>query len=311
MKKQKQEATGGGYRGSPTTTPPPAIASRQSQAETMLDIFASIGATHFDITHISLDGEKRGYRKARALVEVKQSMRYLIASAERRQNNVIVRPRVDGASCIQLDDLDYAKAKRVSSVSFLILETSPGNYQAWVAVKDAGMGLVSRLRKGAEADPSASGATRIAGSLNYKTKYGPEYPIVRMAGTRRGLIVTVAALEASGLLAPEQVADRLDHQACDTGRSAPQRWPSYTQCLARAPKSGSRPGQIRDSSADFTFCKIAISWGYGVEATAEKLMQESAKAKENGRKYALDTANRAVKSAMEYRAQQQARRFRA
>ena len=37
-----------------------------------------------------------------------------------------------------------------------------------------------RLRKGAGADPTASGATRIAGSQNFKEKYSPDFPYVRI-----------------------------------------------------------------------------------------------------------------------------------
>ena len=35
-----------------------------------------------------------------------------------------------------------------------------------------------RLRKGTGADPTASGATRVAGSLNFKDKYAPDFPRV-------------------------------------------------------------------------------------------------------------------------------------
>lgn len=34
----------------------------------------------------------------------------------------------------------------------------------------------------------------------------------------------------------------------------------------------------------------AIDWGWSVDATADRLTEESAKAQENGERYALDTA---------------------
>ncbi len=280
------------------TMPPADASSRAAQAVAMVNLFASIGATHFDITHTHLSGEKRGYRSKRDLAEVRESMPPLIAAADRRQNNVIIRPRVQGATCIQLDDLDQGKAKAVAPAAFLILETSPGNYQAWVAVKDARPGITSRLRKGAGADQSASGATRIAGSQNFKAKYAPDFPTVRMAGTKRGHIVTVAELEALKVLAPEpeqqpgQAIGPRDAVRPD-GRTA-RKWPSYQMCLERAPDSESRPGEHRGSIADFTWAKIATSWGHSVEATAAKLMQESDKAQENGEAYALQTVKRAA-----------------
>ena len=48
------------------------------------------------------------------------------------------------------------------------------------------------------------------------------------------------------------------------------------------------------SRADFTWCMTAISWGHGIEATAERLMEESAKARENGERYAWMTAGNAA-----------------
>jgi hypothetical protein len=39
---------------------------------------------------------------------------------------------------------------------------------------------------------------------------------------------------------------------------------------------------------------MAIDWGHGVEDTARRLMEESAKAQENGESYAMQTANRAA-----------------
>ncbi len=38
----------------------------------------------------------------------------------------------------------------------------------------------------------------------------------------------------------------------------------------------------------------AISWGQGTEATAERLMEESTKARENGERYAQMTAENAA-----------------
>ena len=37
-----------------------------------------------------------------------------------------------------------------------------------------------------------------------------------------------------------------------------------------------------------------ISWGHGIEETAERLMEESGKARENGEPYALLTARNAA-----------------
>ena len=56
-------------------------------------------------------------------------------------------------------------------------------------------------RKGAGADPTASGATRVAGTAIFKRKYEPDFPIVAIAAAQPGLIVTGSQLEALGLVA--------------------------------------------------------------------------------------------------------------
>ena len=48
------------------------------------------------------------------------------------------------------------------------------------------------------------------------------------------------------------------------------------------------------SKADFTWCMMAIDWGWSVTATAARLMEESRKAQENGERYALGTAQNAA-----------------
>jgi hypothetical protein len=57
----------------------------------------------------------------------------------------------------------------------------------------------SRLRKGTGADKSASGATRVAGTVNHKRKYEPEFPTVRIEEAHPGRTVTKAQLEGRGL----------------------------------------------------------------------------------------------------------------
>lgn len=262
----------------------------------MLDTFASIGVRFFDITHTNLQGEKRGFRPKQSLEETRRSMPFLLDSAPRRQNNVIVRPhRPPAALLIQLDDLDNAALERVAPVAFLILNTSPGNFQAWVAVDNpAGVtdvDLARRLRKGAGADPTASGATRVAGTMNFKAKYAPEFPVVAIAAAEPGRIVTKAQLEDLGLVAAPETPKI--SSVVRSGQSRVGKWPSYQYCVDHAPKAhGSDKPDI--SRADFTWCMTAIDWGHSPEHTAVRLMEESAKARENGERYALDTARNAA-----------------
>jgi hypothetical protein len=193
---------------------------------------------------------------------------------------------------IQLDDLAADQVAPIERQAFMILQTSPGNFQAWVAVKDAPADFARRLRKGTGADPSASGATRIAGSRNFKAKYAPAFPLVTLTHTAPGRITTPAELETAGLVAaierPKPSPPRVSRDSC-----SPRRWPSYARCVQQAQTvhQGDRPDI---SKVDFVWCMTAIDWGWSIEATAARLLEESPKAVENGPKYASLTAQNAA-----------------
>lgn len=260
----------------------------------MLTIFASVGAERFHLLLTDLAGGKVSFRGNRPLAELRSALPRILDEAARQKHNVILRPRGSGPALIQLDDLDETALARLRPVSFLTLKTSPGNYQAWVAVAEADADFARRLRKGAGADPSASGATRVSGSWNFKEKYAPTFPRVETVHTSPGLVVTRAELESLGVVAPLEKTESTPAPARGSHHSSGRRaWPSYQRCVQGAPPSreGNRPDISR---ADFTFCLLAQDWGFGVEETAERLMQESSKAKENGEAYALRTAENAA-----------------
>jgi hypothetical protein len=148
-----------------------------AEALRLLDLFASVGAEAFDITHTNLQQEKRGFRPAQSLAQARQSMPYLVPSAARRQNNLIIRPRAGtDVTLVQLDDLAPDALARIAPAAFLILRTSPKGLQAWVAVTNAPRGFAARLKGGTGADKEASGATRVAGTANFKPAYAPNFP---------------------------------------------------------------------------------------------------------------------------------------
>ena len=190
--------------------------------------------------------------------------------------------------------------------------TSPGNYQVWLAVLDgpqesdreAARQFRTRVRRGAGADQSATGAVRIAGSLNFKAKYAPAFPMIEIVRFEPGKTVMTAALEEAGLLAahkepasqpPASVPHPTPRQRTDA--SGPWHWPDYQQSLRGAPlKDNSTPDR---SLADFMWCKWAIQRGHGIEETAEKLAEVSATAQERIRMkgdqgYSLLTARNAA-----------------
>ena len=281
----------------------------QNEAFRMLDTFASVGATHFDLTHLDLEGEKRGFRPQQTLSQLKNSLPRLFPGATARQNNIIVRPHGDTAQLIQLDDLKTDALDRLHDVAFLTLQTSPGNHQAWVAVSGLKAGeetkeFARRLRKGAGADRSVSGATRIAGTANYKRKYEPNFPTVKILDAALGRIVTTAHLDSLGLVAPPEPAPavipiraRRKHSAAEGEQRT---WPDYQRCVTGAPPNQEGSGPDR-SMADFFWCLQAALRGWSIEETANKLTEVSARAQERARfhdeGYALITAQNAAAAA--------------
>ena len=259
----------------------------------MLDLFASVGATHFDITWTTCAGDKELFRRNVAAAELKKQLPAMLDFAPSKQRNIIVRPHGASVTFIQLDDLKADRLPPLAAAAFLALETSPGNYQAWVALSgNEDKDFARRLRKGVGADATASGATRVAGSLNFKDKYAPNFPRVAIHAAAPGRLASPAELEQLGLVAaPEPVAQPLRIHAPRI--SGNRSWPSYTRCLDGAPLNSEETGPDV-SRADFVFCMTAITWGWSVDDTAERLMEESSKAQANGKNYAALTARNAA-----------------
>jgi hypothetical protein len=264
------------------------------QAHRMLDAFASVGATHFDVTFLGIEGKKRGFRPLQSTRQVKHSLSKLFPGLRERQNSLVVRPHSKTSTIIQLDDLKTATLAPLRGVSFLMLQTSPGNYQAWVAVSEltGPKDFARRLRKGAQADISASGATRVAGTLNYKRKYEPEFPMVAIEHAHPGRIVTPSQLQQLGLVAPESAAPAAPFRVS----RAREGFPDYARIVEGAPLNHGQTGPDI-SRADFFWSLVAAQRGWDAGAIAHRLMQMSTKAKENGEEYARVTAQNAVEAA--------------
>jgi hypothetical protein len=266
----------------------------------MIGAFASVGVKAFDVSITDLAGEKvsGGFKPSRGVDELRRTIGRTLQDGARDHHNVIIRPRSTTTKLIQLDDLDTGKAERIAPHAFIVIQTSPGNYQAWVAVeKEASEDFSRRLRKGAGADPTASGSTRIAGSLNFKSKYSPAFPQVDITHANAGNVTTAVALEHAGFVAraeeprkPNQAPRRVSQSSGARGR-----WPNYEMCVRGAPLAH---GEDRPdiSRADFTWCRTAYQWGHSVENIAVRLLQLSEKARADGERYAQLTAENAARS---------------
>ena len=253
--------------------------------------------------------EKDWFRHSVTLAELRRILPAMLDAAATSERNVIVRPHGPGVSFIQLDDLKAEKLPSLAPAVFLALETSPGNFQAWVALAAAEDKVFARrLRKGTGADATASGATRVAGSLNFKDKYAPSFPRVAIHAVQPGRITSTAELEGLRLVAEPEIAP--DHPP-SPARTRPgtdrRRWPSYARCVDGAPLNSEETGPDI-SRADFVWCMTAITWGWSVKDTAARLMEESTKAQANGEGYADLTARNA---ALAVERRQQTPRYRA
>ena len=219
----------------------------------------------------------------------------------------MVRPMSDTSAFIQLDDLTETTLDRVRPVAFLTVRASPGNHQAWIAVpkfesdqdrKD----FTRRVKEQVAADSSATGSVRLAGTSNFKSKYIGNYPQVSIIDAAPRRMTTPAALEALGLVAPEDLTStvvRLDTSRNSNRLGNERSWPDYELCVKGAPFA--REGGPDRSKADFTWCMMAAQRGHSIEDVAARLLEVSSKAQENARRhdegYALVTAQNAAAAA--------------
>jgi len=104
------------------------------EAKAMLDAFASVGATQFDVTWTNRAGEKEWFRRDMPYADLERALSAMLDAAPIKERNVIIRPHGPGVSFIQLDDLAPAPLARLAPAVFLTLQTSPGNFQAWIAI---------------------------------------------------------------------------------------------------------------------------------------------------------------------------------
>jgi len=274
------------------------------EAERMLDLFCSVGARSFVVTKTEL--EWPGHKKAKwgrtySVPELRQKLPAMVRTAAIRRRyvlddgrtvmageNLIVRPTGPEVGFVQVDDLKPEFLARVRPAAFLVHATSPNNYQAWIAVSDAPQGkeqfkeFVRRIRRAVGGnDKSASHATRLAGTENFKLDYHPDFPVVTIEHAVAGRVMTQSVLQEIGLLTGPQPTPAEAVKKFTPHRVAPKgerRWPSYEMSLAGAPLNARGTGPSR-SHADFWWCKLAAQRGFSVEEIAAELPKVSQKAR--------------------------------
>ena len=267
------------------------------EAERMLDLFTSVGARSFVVTKTDVD-QNIIWGKPYSVRELREKLPAMVRTAAIRKpfytsrgkmvsagENLIIRPTAPEVAFIQLDDLNAQQLEQVRPAAFLMHQTSPGNHQAWIAISDipntgeAFKVFMRRVRKAVGGnDKSASHATRLAGTENFKEKFFPDYPVVKIIHAVPGRVMTQEQLQQMNLLAepePEQEWIPPVRRAPTGGRS----WPDYARCLAGAPPNSAGTGPDR-SLADFTWCKFAAQRGWSIEEIAAELPNVSEKARQ-------------------------------
>ena len=294
-----------------------------SEARRMLDAFGSIGVDTFIITWTNAAGDPRRprtliealrslggklpepknadwlnsvYIDGISLADLARTLPAMLGTANTERLNLTVRPSGDGVMLIQLDDLDREKLARVAPAMFLSIETSLGNFQAWLAMRGReDKDFTRRVKRGIDADMGASGAGRIAGSLNLKPDHAPNYPRVAVHEVQPGHMTNIDQLAELGLIAPPEIFTPLPSTPARFKVTSGHQWPSYDVAVKYAPMN--RAGADKDYSvADIGWCITSIRRGFEVEETEAMLLQVSAHARHpsNGKRYAERTAIKAA-----------------
>jgi hypothetical protein len=85
-----------------------------AEASRMLDTFASVGAMHFDVTFLAIDGNKQGFRPDQSVRPVRNSLPHLFPGLPERARNLIVRPICEKAQ-LKLGKLLEASSRAITS----------------------------------------------------------------------------------------------------------------------------------------------------------------------------------------------------
>lgn len=265
----------------------------------MVTALHKAGADRFDLTLKNVSGEKVKFQRRVSVNSFKGRLEVLLEEAERRTLSVIVRPHSPDTVFVQLDDLTPENAVLMVPYSCCVIETSPDNFQAFVALTGlsdkAETDAVRRsLIKYAHADEGASGAARLAGSLNVKEKHhrpDGSFPRVRLTKVNHGLTLTPSELSANGLLQDLPVLTL--RPLPSTPRKRRRRAPIYALAVSAVRLKEDR--EIDRSAVDFHYAVVCLDWGFSYEDTARLLRANSPKAAERDDDYVERTVTNALR----------------
>ena len=298
------------------SSPPCALPSSPSAGEVpsepdqlrAITAFESVGASAFQVLLLDDSAEMNRCRGDETVTPDSfrtHAAEFLKTNASQHWS-LSVRPlRADGRwSWIQIDDAPAAVVERLRPYAFMIVETSPGNYQVWIAVEpiaseEAFKSLRDRLLrklKQTGANGGAYGAVRWPGSLNCKPKRQREdgtFPQVRIVQVALGRFTTKKQLHGAGLLAPYVPPPPISGLSTRRGSDrVPSVWPDYEAELRAARKDDGKPDR---SKADIRWAIKCLREGWSESEVAARLSTLSGKAKGRRDRYAEKTVRKAAR----------------
>jgi len=200
---------------------------------------------------------------------------------------------------IQVDDVGAALLPRLLPFAFAAVETSPGNYQAWLALgsgttEDGRRAVRDRLlqkfkAEGETANGGAYNAVRLPGSLNVKEKYMAalgHYPRVRLVHVAPGRTASPPELERAGLLAPVAPPAPRPVVPRDVSARLPSGWPD----LARYKSLKWKADENRPDRSSAEAAWVGAAWRMGWPESM--IVAQLERITEKGRAGATTTAQR-------------------
>ncbi|MBA3765385.1 MAG: hypothetical protein H0W99_00070 [Acidobacteria bacterium] len=272
------------------------------EATGSIEAFSSVGATKFKAVFVGIypltgEAERMGSepkQKGDSMPAAEMIARLPEYLRLNREKLVNVAVRAWGP-LIQVDDCSREVMERLKPFAFFIEQTSPDNWQVWLALPAAGyvgadgkrndalVAVRTRLFKklkqdGTTANGGAHGSTRLPGSLNIKEKFLslPSFPRIRLEYVSLGRVVTPEELDAAGLLMPAPAPALGLIDPTPRKRDIFAQWPDYQYYVDHAPTK--EDGNPNMNSADASFVIRCLSLGFTrAEVAAQlRLMRDKA-----------------------------------
>jgi len=279
-----------------------------AEAEAALDACVSVGV--LECTAVVVDdalppGQNEVFSEHVAVAEFRRHLARYMKHNEKNSTHSLcgrvsgIKHKYSTRRLIQVDDCNWEVVRLLMPFAFLVTMTSPGNYQAWLALSDvipdhedfkSQRRRLYQFLKPTGANGGAHGSIRWPGSLNRKPKrrYADgESPRVQLLSVTPARITSLAELDAAGLLAPVP-PKKTPAQIREIKGRLPHGWPDFDELLER--HAGDR------SRAEFAWCCRAIETGWPQYKVEEELARRGAKARTRTRdNYITETVSNAAR----------------